>query len=92
MTASPMNFSTVPLPLDQPLGETLEHAHQQLLHRSEVVMDEAVVGPGLVGHPTRGDLCCADVDEQPLGGVEEGLLGLVSAANGDLRHTTYAFD
>ena len=71
----------LPLPLDQPLGEALEHAHEQLLHRAEVVVDEAVVRPGLLGHPPRRDPGCADVDEQPLGRVEERLLGLVSWAD-----------
>ena len=81
-----------PLPLDQPLGEALEHAHEQLLHRPEVVVDEAVVRPGLLGNSPRRDACRADLDEQPLGGVEQRLLGLGSGAIGNLRHSTYAFD
>ena len=82
----------LPLSLDQLLGEALEHAHEQLLHRSEVVVDEAVVHPGLLGDPPRRDPGCADLDEQPLGGVEERLLGLVSWANRNLRHSTYTCD
>ena len=69
------------LALDQPLGEALEHAHEQLLHRAEVVVDEAVVRAGLLGHAPRRDPGRAHLDEQPLGGVEERLLGLVSWAD-----------
>jgi len=46
-------------------------------------VDEAVVGPGLLGDSPRRDPGCADLDEQPLSGVEKRLLGLVSGANGD---------
>ena len=80
------------LPLDQPLGEALEHAHEELLHRAEVVVDEAVVRAGFIGHPPRRDTRRVDLAEQPFGGVEERLLGLVSWAYGWLRHSTYAFD
>jgi hypothetical protein len=55
-------------------------------------VDEAVVRAGLVGHPPRRDSRSADVDEQPLGRVEERLLGLVPWAYDRLRHLTYAFD
>ena len=34
----------------------------------------------------------ADLDEQPLGGVEERLLGLVSWTHDRLRHMTNTFD
>ena len=68
----------LPLPLDQPFGEALEHAHQQLLHRAEVVMDEAVVRPSLLGDAPRRDPGRPDLDQQPLRGVEKRLLGLVS--------------
>ena len=60
---------------DQPLGEPLERAHEQVLVRAEVVVDEAVVDAGLLGEPARRDAGVADVDEQPLGRVEERLLG-----------------
>ena len=60
---------------DQPLGEALERPHQQVLDRAEVVVDEAVVDARLLGEPARRDARVADVDEQPLGGVEQRLLG-----------------
>ena len=60
---------------DQPLGEPLEHAHEQVLDRAEVVVDEAVVDARLLGQPPRRDPGVADLDEQPLGRVEERLLG-----------------
>jgi hypothetical protein len=41
-------------------------------------VDEALVGLGRLREPARGDTRVADVDEQPLGGVEERLFGLVS--------------
>ena len=82
----------LPLPLDQPLGEALEHAHEQLLHRAEVVVDEAVVRAGLLGDAPRRDPGRAHLDEQPLGGVEQRLLGLVSWTHARVRHTTYTFD
>ena len=60
----------LPLAGDQPLGEPLERAHEQVLVRAEVVVDEPVVDTRFVGQPSRGDAGVADVDEQPLGGVE----------------------
>jgi hypothetical protein len=39
---------------------------------------EALVGSGGLGKAARGDAGVADVDEQPLGGVEERLFGLVA--------------
>ena len=48
--------------------------------------------PGMRFCTECGSALDADLDEQALGGVEERLLGLVSGAYGDLRHTTYAFD
>ena len=43
------------LPLDQPIGEPLEHADEQVLDRAEVVVHQAVVEPGLLGEPSRRD-------------------------------------
>ena len=77
---------------DQALGEPLEHAHEQLLDRAEVVVDETVVRAGLLGDPPRRDSGRADLDEQPLGGVEERLLGLVPWADVRLSHSTNTFD
>ena len=78
----------LPLPLDQPLGEALEHPDEQLLHRPEVVVDEAVIRAGLVGHAPRRDPGRAHLDQEPLGGIEERLLGLVAWASLCLRHST----
>ena len=36
---------------DQALGEALERAHEQVLVRAEVVVDEAVVDARLLGEP-----------------------------------------
>ena len=77
---------------DLALGKALEHAHEQLLDRAEVVVDEAVVRPGLLRHPARRDPSCAHLEEQPLRGVEERLLRFVSGANSDLVHLTNTFD
>ena len=66
------------LPRDQALGEALEHLDEQLVHRAEVVVDEALVGARLGGEPARADPGVADLDEQALGGVEEGLGGGVA--------------
>ena len=65
------------LPLDEPFGKPFEHAHRQLLHGAEVVVDEAVIRPGLLGDLAGCDPARADLDEQPLSGVEERLLRLV---------------
>ena len=64
----------LPLAGDQPLGESLEGADEQVLVRAEVVVDKAVVDSRFLGQPPRGDAGVADLDEQPLGGVEESLL------------------
>ena len=64
------------LALDQALGEPLEHPHQQVLHRAEVVVDEAVVDAGLLREAPGRDAGVADLDEQPLRRVEELVLGL----------------
>jgi hypothetical protein len=55
-------------------------------------MDEAVVHAGFFRDPPRRDPGRADLDEQPLSGVEERLLGVVSRTNGNLRHLAYTFD
>ena len=62
------------LPLDQPLGESLERPHEQALVRAEVVVDEAVVDARLLGQAPRGDTRVTGVDEHALGRVEKGLL------------------
>jgi hypothetical protein len=41
-------------------------------------VDEALVGLGRLGERACRDAGVADVDEQPLGGVEERLFGLVA--------------
>jgi hypothetical protein len=41
-------------------------------------VDEALVGLCCVGERPRGDAGVADVDEQPLGSVEERFFGLVA--------------
>jgi hypothetical protein len=63
------------LPLDQPLGEAFERSDEEVLDRAEVVVDEAVIEARLFGKPSRRDAGVADVDEQPLGRVEERVLG-----------------
>ena len=63
------------LPRDQARREALEHLHEQLVHRAEVVVDEALVGACLGGQPARADPGVPDLDEQALGGVQEGLGG-----------------
>ena len=66
------------LPDDHALREALEHAREQRLHRAEVVVHEAVVGPCLLGEPARRDARMADRDQQALGSVEERLLGVLA--------------
>ena len=80
------------LPLDQPLGEALEHTHEQLLDRPEVVVDEAVVRSRRRGHLPRRDPRRTDIDEQPLRRVQERLLGVMSRACHYLRHPYKSFD
>ena len=80
------------LPLDEPFGKPFEHAHEQLLHGAEVVVDEAVIRPGLLGDLAGCDPARADLDEQPLSGVEERLLRLVPGTDRWLRHTHKSFD
>jgi hypothetical protein len=69
-------FGRVELPLtrDEPLGEALERPEQQVLVRAEVVVDEAVIDPGLLGEAPRRDAGVADLDKQPLGSVEQRVL------------------
>jgi hypothetical protein len=50
----------------------------QLLHRAEVVVDQAVIGPGLGGELARRDLGVAALNEQAFRRVEERLFGVVS--------------
>jgi hypothetical protein len=59
------------LPDDQPRGEPLEGLHHHFVHRSEVVMDEAVVHSGLFRQPARGHRALALRDEQGLGRIED---------------------
>ena len=65
------------LPGHQALGEALEHLDEELVHRAEVVVHEALVGARLGGQPPRRDAGVADLDEQALGGVQKGLGGRV---------------
>ena len=60
---------------DEAVREALEHLHEHLVDRAEVVVDEALVGARLRGQPARGDPGVPDLDEQPLGRVEERLGG-----------------
>ena len=62
------------LAFDQPLCEALERADEQVLVRTEVIVDESVVDAGLLRETTRGDARVADVDEEPLRPVEESVL------------------
>jgi hypothetical protein len=52
-------------------GEPLQRLQQQLVNRAEVVVDEAVVLPGLGGELPRRDSRRALLDQQPLGGIEK---------------------
>jgi len=63
----------IALPGDQALGEALEGADEQVLVGAEVVVDETVVDARLLGEAPRRNSRVADVDEQPLGGVEQRL-------------------
>ena len=63
------------LPRDQAFGEALERPDEQVLVRAEVVVDEPVVDAGLLREPSRRDARVADVDQQALGRVEQGLFG-----------------
>ena len=69
-----------PLALDQARGEAFEHLHEQLLHRAEVVVHEAVVDPGLLGQATGADASVALAHEEALGGVQQGLDDLLAIA------------
>ena len=63
------------MPLDQPLGEALQRAGEQVLDRAEVVVDEAVIQARLVSEASRRDAGVADLDQKALGRVEKGVLG-----------------
>ena len=62
-----------PLAVEDAGREPLQGLQQQLVDRAEVVVDEAVVLPGLAGKLPRRDPRGALPDQQPLGGVEERL-------------------
>jgi hypothetical protein len=62
------------LPRDQPLGEPLEGADQEVLDRPEVVVDEAMVDSRLVRQPPCADAGVSDIHKQSLGRVEERVL------------------
>ena len=62
------------LPRDHPRGEPLEGPYEEVLDGAEVVADEAVVDPSLLGQTPSGDARSAGVDEHALGCVEESLL------------------
>ena len=61
------------LALQYAVREPLQGLNQQLVDRAEVIVDEAVVLPSLLGQPSRRDPRGALLDQQALGGVEEGL-------------------
>jgi hypothetical protein len=63
----------IALPGDQALGEALEGADEQVLVGAEVVVDETVIDARLLGEPPRRNSRVANVDEQPLRGVEQRL-------------------
>ena len=63
----------LPLALHEPGGEALEHLDEELVHRTEVVVDETLIGPGLSRQPARADPSVPDLDQQTLGRVEKGL-------------------
>jgi hypothetical protein len=48
--------------------------HEQVLVGAEVVVDETVVDAGLLGEAPRRDTRIADLDQEPLGRVEERFL------------------
>ena len=62
-----------PLAVQDAAGEPLQGLQQQLVDRAEVVVDEAVVLPGLPGKLPGRDARGALPDQQPLGGIEKGL-------------------
>jgi len=63
------------LPGDEPLGEPLEDAHEQVLHRTEVVVDQSMVGSCCFGEPPGADVGVADLNEQAFGGIQETFFG-----------------
>ena len=71
-----------PLPLDQLVGEPLQHAQEQVLHGAEVVVDEAVVDARLLGHQPGGDGGVPDAHQQTLGRIEQRLLRLHTRPGG----------
>ena len=66
------------LALDEPTRESLQHPEEQLLHRAEVVVNEAMVGAGFLGEAPHAHPCVSRAHEQALGCVEKRLLGLSS--------------
>jgi hypothetical protein len=63
------------LTCDEPLGEPLERANEDVLDRAEVVVDEAVVDARLLGEATGCDPGVTELNEKPLGRIEKSLLG-----------------
>ena len=77
----PVGLVHRPLAIEDPAREPLQGLQQQLVDRAEVVVDEAVVLPGLLRQPPGRDPPGALPDQKPLGGIEEGLdIGLPDRA------------
>src|SRR6188768_2210414 len=60
-----------PLALENTAGESLQGLQQQLVDRAEVVMNEAMVLPGLPGQLSGRDPRRSLSDQEPLRGVKE---------------------
>ena len=68
------------LPSDQTLGEALESGHEQVLVRPEVVVHQAVVDLRLLGQPASADAGIPNIQKQPLGGVQQASLAVMTAS------------
>ena len=73
------------LALDEPRREALENLHEQVLHGSEVVVDEPVVDTGLLRDGPCRDACVSNVDEKSLRSIEKRRLRFGSASGHGYR-------
>ena len=75
----------LPQPLDAALGATAEHRHEEVVERTEVVVE---LDPRLGLHPSGGDGRVAVSEHDLLGGVEDpdALLGSGRAGAPGLDH------
>ena len=74
------------LALDHAPCEPLERPPEHVLHRAEVVVDETMVDAGLLCEAPCRDAGMPDLDEQPLGSVQQGALVGLASGELDVRH------